>query len=82
MYRILTDREKKTFKTDTGIYIIDIERKVDNKAHAKIRVMEDYQTDLIVRNRYGQEKTIADKAATAYEIIEEFYPVLLGKEEE
>ena len=82
MYRVLTDRHVVTFKTDTGVYEIQVHNKIDGKAHVKVVEITPPYDEVEVPNRYGQVKTITEKDVGYYTIIEDFYPALLESEGE
>ena len=80
MFRILTNKQIATFKSEERIYDIKIDRRVDNKAHIIVKEVFIDKVAEIIFNQYEQAKSIADKDIQVYAALEEFYPAIVSKE--
>jgi len=83
MFRILTNKQTATFKIHDSIYKINIERRVDGRAHIRVQEVFIDKVGELIFNKYEQGKTVADKDIQIYAAIEEFYPaiVVIDKDE-
>ena len=80
MFRILTNKQTATFKIHDKIYKMEIERRVDGKAHIKVQEVFIDKVGELIFNKYEQGKTIAEKDIQIYAAIEEFYPDIVIEE--
>jgi len=79
MFRILTDKQTATFKSEDKIFKIEIERRVDNKSHVVVKEIFIDAVPRTIANQYGQSKSIGAKDLQVFAALEEFYPTIIKK---
>ena len=82
MFRILTNKQIATFKSEGNIYEIKLERKCDNKAHIIVKQIFIDAEPVVIFNQYQQAKSIGAKDIQVFAALEEFYPDIIKKKEE
>lgn len=82
MFRILTNKQTATFKSEGKMYKIEIERRVDNKSHITVKEIFIDAVPKTVFNQYAQAKSVGEKDLQIFAALEEFYPAIIKKKDE